>query len=163
MKKIFKWTFFGLAIAFVISQFIRIDKTVPDYNKSADFVAVNSTDQKGAALLKAACYDCHSYESKYPWYSEVAPISWWIGHHIEEGREHLNFSVWASYSFDDKAEIIEESVEEINEGKMPDPNYVRMHSEANLTDADKQILINYLQGAVYAPANSFNENEEEDD
>ncbi len=166
MKKFFKWLFIGLLVAFVVIQFIRIDKSVPEYDKQGDFVAVNSSDPEGAALLKSACYDCHSYESKYPWYAEIAPVSWWVGHHIEEGREHVNFSLWATYSAEDKAEIIEESVEEIEEGKMPDPNYVKMHAEAEMTEANKTVLINYLQslsGQLPVNGESHAEDEEDDD
>lgn len=145
MKKIFKWSFYILLIGFIVIQFIRIDKTVPEYDKTGDFIAVNNPDQKVADMLHNACYDCHSYETVYPWYAEIAPFSWWIGHHIEEGREHVNFSVWSTYSSADQSEILEESAEEIQENKMPDPNYIKMHGNAELSDSDKQLLISFLQ------------------
>lgn len=145
MKKFLKWFFIGLLVVFVVIQFFRIDKSVPDYDKAGDFVAMNPGNAEGATLLKSACYDCHSYETRYPWYAEVAPVSWAIADHVEEGREHVNFSLWGSYSSEDKSEILEESVEEIQEGKMPDPNYVKMHAEAEMTESNKTLLINYLE------------------
>lgn len=145
MKKILKWTAILLLVGFVIIQFFRIDKSVPEFDKNGDFAVVNSTDAAGIKILKNACYDCHSFETKYPWYAEVAPISWWVGDHIEEGREHVNFSLWTSYSSSDQAEIIEESIEEIEEGKMPDPNYVKQHPEAEMTDGNKTALLNFLK------------------
>lgn len=148
MKKIIKWILILLLIGFIVIQFFRIDKTVPEYDKSGDFIAMNNTNEKGSTILKNACYDCHSYETKYPWYAEIAPVSWTLGHHIEEGREHVNFSIWNSYSDEDKEEIIEESIEEVEKGKMPDEGYVSMHDEAKLSEDDKQILFNYLKSAL---------------
>lgn len=163
MKKFLKWTVIILLIGMVIIQFIRIDKSVPEYDKSGDFTAVNSQDAEGIKLLKNACYDCHSYESKYPWYSNIAPVSWMVGHHIEEGREHLNFSLWTSYSVEDKAEIIEESCEEIQEGEMPMSGYVRMHAEADLSEQDKQVLITYLKSAAVGNPSMQSGGEDEQD
>ncbi len=162
MKKILKWTAILLLVGFVIIQFFRIDKSVPEFDKNGDFTVVNSNDAAGVKILKNACYDCHSFETKYPWYAEVAPISWWLADHIEEGREHVNFSLWTSYSAGDQAEIIEESIEEVQEGKMPDPNYVKQHPEAEMTDANKTALLNYLKSVGGSSIGTGTEEGEED-
>lgn len=145
MKKFFKWFFIFLVAGFIVIQFIRIDKSVPDYDVSGDFLAIHKPDAKVATLIKNACYDCHSFESKYPWYAEIAPVSWMVGDHIEEGREHLNFSLWSSLESGKQDHKLEESIEEMEKGKMPDPNYIKMHDEANLSESDQQTLIGYFQ------------------
>ncbi|MBK9192267.1 MAG: heme-binding domain-containing protein [Crocinitomicaceae bacterium] len=163
MKKILKWTFYLLLIGFVVIQFIRIDKSVPEYDKTGDFISVHKPDQKVADMLHNACYDCHSYESVYPWYAEIAPVSWWIGEHIEEGREHLNFSTWSAYDAGKQDDKLEESIEEIQENKMPDPNYIKMHSNADLSDSDKQILVSFLQSLRTNSGSIEGEEHEEED
>lgn len=91
------------------------------------------TPQMGE-IVRRACYDCHSHETDWPWYSRVAPVSFWIRDHVKEGREHLNFSV------SDRGDT-DETVEVLEEGKMPLPSYIQMHSEAELSDEEMEILI----------------------
>lgn len=95
-------------------------------------------------LLKGICYDCHSYQSKYPWYSNFAPLSWWIDDHIEEGREHLNFSIWGNYSAEKKEHKAEECVEEVGEGEMPLTSYQIAHADARLTDEERKLLTDWF-------------------
>jgi hypothetical protein len=164
MKKILKWTFYLLLIGFVIIQFIRIDKSVPEYDKSGDFITMYNPDQKVADMLHNACYDCHSYETVYPWYAEIAPVSWGIEDHVEEGREHLNFSVWSTYDAGKQDHKLEESIEEIQKNKMPDPNYIKMHATAELSESDKQILISFLQSLrTNSGSGEAEDNHEEED
>jgi hypothetical protein len=87
-------------------------------------------------LAKRACYDCHSNETVWPWYSHLAPFSWSVQDHVEEGREHMNFSEWNHPS-----EHAHEAAEEVEEGHMPLPSYVRMHSSARLSDSEREELI----------------------
>lgn len=125
--------------AFVLIQFFRPDRSV---NKSSQ-IALNQifSDKEALNLFQGACKDCHSNETSYPWYSEVAPVSWIIQHHINEGREHANFSLWNTYNKDQKRKILEEAVEEIERDKMPMGGYRLLHSEANLTARAKEKLI----------------------
>ena len=90
------------------------------------------------AILRRSCYDCHSNESKWPWYSRVAPVSWFVAGHVKEGREHLNFSDWAPIR--DNMYIREEIYEETAEGKMPLKSYLLMHSGAKVTKAELETL-----------------------
>lgn len=76
----------ALAIILVGIQFIRIDKQNPTIVAGNDFIVINDTPEDVATLLKTACYDCHSNETKYPWYTNISPISWFVKHHIDEGR-----------------------------------------------------------------------------
>jgi len=115
-------------------QFVPVSKTNPPV--TGEIKAPNDVMQ----ILRTSCYDCHSNEVVWPWYSNVAPMSWLVAYDVDEAREHMNFSEWASYSADDKAEDIEEIWEEVEEGNMPLWYYLPLHPEARLLDADKQTI-----------------------
>jgi len=134
MKKVLKPILVGLLVTFVVIQFIARPEKISEPVNENDIISVLEIEGPIATMLKSACYDCHSDQPRYPWYASVAPVSWKIGEHIEEGRDELNFSKWATYSAKRRDHKLEEMIEEVEEGKMPQPNYVRMHSEAKLTD-----------------------------
>jgi len=92
------------------------------------------------AVLRRACYDCHSNETVWPWYSRVAPASWLIAHDVNEGREHLNFSTWTALSEDERRRRLEELVEQVNRGAMPPGIYTPLHPEAHLSLNDIRTL-----------------------
>ena len=85
-------------------------------------------------------YDCHSNETRWPWYSRIAPVSWLVSSDIADGREALNFSEWDRYSDKEKIKHIRESWEEISEREMPPYIYIKMHPESKLTTRDKMLL-----------------------
>ena len=91
-------------------------------------------------LARRACFDCHSNESVWPWYSNIAPVSWLVYHDVEEGRQYMNFSKWDTYKRQSH-----ELPEVVAEGYMPLPIYLVMHPEADLTNAEKQELIQGFQ------------------
>jgi hypothetical protein len=135
----------GLVVLFVVIQFFRIDKTNPEVIPENDFIAITNPPENVANSLKTTCYDCHSNESKYPWYSNVAPVSWWVKDHINEGRDELNFSEWGTFSEKRKAKKIEEVVEEVEEGEMPLPPYLITHSDAKLSETQTKELIDWFK------------------
>lgn len=126
-------------------QFIRIDKTTEPVNPATDFIALTSANAEVANTLKIACYDCHSNQPTYPWYTNIAPVSWWIKHHIDEGSHHLNFSIWGTYKEKRKNHKLDECVEMIEEGEMPMTSYTIMHGDAKLTDAQKLQLVEFFK------------------
>jgi cbb3-type cytochrome oxidase cytochrome c subunit len=132
-------------VLFIVIQVFRINKTITPVNEQTDFMAVTQTNPEVATILKNACYDCHSNQPTYPWYTSVAPVSWWIKNHINEGSKHLNFSIWQTYTVKRKDHKLEECVEMIEEGEMPMNSYTWMHQEAKLTDAQKQLLIDWFK------------------
>ena len=132
-------------VLFIVIQVFRINKTITPVNEQTDFMAVTQTNPEVAAVLKNACYDCHSNQPTYPWYTSVAPVSWWIKNHINEGSKHLNFSIWQTYTVKRKDHKLEECVEMIEEGEMPMNSYTWMHPEAKLTDAQKLLLIDWFK------------------
>ena len=123
-----------LAIAAValllVIQLVPVDRSNPPVESEVP------ADAETRAILKRACYDCHSHETRWPWYAKVAPVSWLVAHDVEEGREHLNFSAWNRYDAKKQAKKLDEVWEEVEEGEMPLWFYVPLHPEAKLSDAD---------------------------
>jgi hypothetical protein len=101
------------------------------------------------AILDRACMDCHSHESRWPWYAYVAPASWLVVYDVHEGREHLNLSKWDDYSADRQRKKTRAIWEEVEEGEMPLPPYVWMHPEAKLSDADAATLRAFSETRVH--------------
>ena len=132
-------------IVFALIQFIPINRTNKPVDSKVDFVKVYKTPKNVEKLLRNACYDCHSNETVYPDYAFVAPISWSIKHHVNEGRERVNFSVWSTYNTDQKNHIIDDILETVESKEMPLKGYLPMHPEANLTDAQRKIFNDYFK------------------
>ncbi len=136
----------GLVIVLVLIQFFR-----PEPNQSEDQTAAVSTKyalpNEVSHILQNACNDCHSNQTNYPFYAQIQPIGWWLNGHIEEGKEHLNFSEFTHLSIADQNHQFEEIVEVIEENEMPLKSYTYMglHPEANLTDEEKSTLINWAK------------------
>jgi len=135
----------ALGVLLILIQFIRIDKTNPASDPQQDFVAVVNPPENVREIIVAACYDCHSNQTSYPWYTNVAPVSWWIKGHINNGRKNLNFSTWGAYSQDKKEHKLEECAEVVGNGWMPLGSYTWLHAEAKLTDEKRIELIGYFQ------------------
>lgn len=133
----------GLLLVLLTVQFIPVDRTTEKAEPAMDFLT-QQVSAPAAEMLKAACYDCHSNETEYPFYTSIAPVSWYIQKHINHGREHLNFSIWTSYSAEDREHILEEMIEEIEDNKMPLKSYRLLHGEARLSDGEKEELTNWL-------------------
>lgn len=133
-----------LLVAFVIIQFFRIDKTNPAPTPGMDFLNIKNTPESTAKLIKNGCYDCHSNESKYPWYSNIQPIAWFLKKHIDDGRKELNFSTFATYEPKRQAHKLQEAAEMIENGAMPLESYILMHPEAKFTEAQKKEIIDYF-------------------
>ncbi|RMH04788.1 MAG: heme-binding protein [Planctomycetota bacterium] len=121
-----------LLVAFVAIQFVPVECSNPPVVSDFDGPA------EIAALLRRACYDCHSNETRWPWYARVAPVSWLLAEHVEDGRKHLNFSEWDE---DEAWENKEEIGEEVGEGEMPLKGYALLHAEARLSEEERAALL----------------------
>ncbi|MEC5172071.1 heme-binding domain-containing protein [Chryseobacterium nepalense] len=108
-----------ILVAFIIIQFFPIDKTNPAPTPGMDFLKIKNTQTEIAKLIKVSCYDCHSNETTYPWYSNIAPASWIMKNHIDEGRKELNFSTFAMYEQKDQAHKLQECIEMVESKEMP--------------------------------------------
>jgi hypothetical protein len=100
-------------------------------------------DTQTRDLAVRACFDCHSNETTWPWYSNIAPVSWLVAHDVEEGRQRMNFSEWNRAH-----NAVGEVSEVVNSGEMPPFYYAIMHPKAQLTDAEKQILVNGITSSA---------------
>ena len=123
-----------LIIAVVGIQFVPVERTNPHVTGEIEAPA------EVMDILRRSCYDCHSNETVWPWYSRVAPVSWLVIDDVDEGREEMNFSDWSAYSEKKKGKKIHEIWEEVSEGEMPMWYYTILHSEAELSAADKETL-----------------------
>ena len=137
-----------LVLAVVGIQFIPVDRSNPTSNPDEDFIAVAQLSPEISVKLKQACFDCHSNYSRYPWYSYVAPSSFFVANHIKEGREELNFSVWTTYSTKKQIHKLEECIESLREGWMPLDSYVLMHNEADLSTEDRNAMATEMENVL---------------
>ncbi|MCB9360486.1 MAG: heme-binding domain-containing protein [Flavobacteriales bacterium] len=135
----------GVVLLLVIIQFFRIDKTNPEVIQENDFIAITNPPEEIAAIIKTSCYDCHSFETKYPWYTNISPIAWWVKHHINEGREELNFSEWGTFKEKRKKHKLEECIEMVEENEMPLESYLITHSDSKLSDSQKTELLKWFK------------------
>ena len=140
----------GLVLVLAVMQFIPTGAPENSDDLSNDLIANNSIPDDVALMLKTSCYDCHSNQTDYRWYSHVAPVSFLVARDVREGREHLNFSEWESMSKMDRAEVLDEMGEEVEEGEMPMKIYFITHSDATLTDAQRTRLMEW--GEAFAEA-----------
>ena len=101
--------------------------------------------EEAREVLRRACYDCHSHETRWPWYGYVAPLSWWLEEHIHHARDDMNLSRWPTYDLHEQEYIFEDIREEILEDEMPLKSYRIMHAGARLTEADKEILLEWAR------------------
>ena len=129
----------------VLIQFIPSNLPDVTFENPNDLLANNDVPENIESLLRASCYDCHSNESVYPWYSYVAPVSYLISKDTREGRHHLNFSEWEKMDSIEKAEALEDIAEEVEEGEMPMKIYPIMHSNARLSDADRNAIADWAE------------------
>ena len=118
----------------VAIQFIPIDKTNPIVTAELD------ASREIVSVLKRSCYDCHSNETVWPWYSNIAPVSWLVASDVNDARAHLNFSKWENLSRKDRVKMKEEIWEEIEDEKMPLWKYNILHPDASLKQKDKELI-----------------------
>ena len=141
MKRKLIWIFATLGAVFALLQFTNPPRTNPPVAPGHDLMATNAPPAEIAALMHSACYDCHSYETKWPWYSHVAPVSWLVANDVTRGRERLNFSEWPRALPERAAKRLERISEEVDYQDMPPAKYTVLHPEARLTaDQRRQII-----------------------
>ncbi len=131
--------FIVLLLVIVISQFLRPDKNESSYDNIASFEEATMVSSEVKAILQNNCYDCHSTNTRYPWYMEVSPVSHWMAYHIEEGKEHFNVAKWDTYTKKQKDHKLEEFIEELEKKKMPLKSYTWINGELSNEDAEKLI------------------------
>ena len=143
MKKKLKWIFGALVAGFGLLQLMNPPRTNPPVLPGHDLMAASPPPPPVAAILHAACYDCHSHETRWPWYSHIAPVSWLVAGDVKRGRERLNFSEWPRDLPERAAKRLERISEEVDYKEMPPAKYTLMHPEARLTASQREQLMHW--------------------
>jgi hypothetical protein len=138
-----KWIFAALVVVFVLLQFTSPPRMNPPVVPGHDLLATNPPPPEIAALLHNACYDCHSDETRWPWYSHIAPVSWLVADDVKDGRERMNFSDWPRALPERAAKRLERISEEVDDKEMPPAKYTLLHAEARLTAGQREQLIHW--------------------
>jgi len=143
MKKIIKFIGISLLVIFLLMQFYPRATKNSELSTTFDITRVHTVPDSVQQILKTSCYDCHSNNTDYPWYSNVQPLSYWHNDHIVEGKKELNFSTFATYTVARQYRKLEEIAEEVKENEMPLESYTFIHRNAILNTQQKLIISNW--------------------
>ena len=147
MPKLAKSILIVLVVAFLAIQVVRPERTNPPVDPSRTIHSQLQPPAEVAGILERSCNDCHSSQTRWPWYSNVAPTSWLLVSHVNHAREHLNLSEWAKYERKDADELLEEICEETSKGEMPLPSYLLIHRSSKLSAQDVRTLCEWSKAA----------------
>ena len=149
MKRILKRTLLTLVAALVVAQFVGPSRTNPPTDAAKTLHSRTPIPADVDAILTRSCRNCHSNETRWPWYAHVAPMSWSVISHVNEGREHLNLSEW-THTPEEGADLLDSVCKEVRRGTMPIASYTWIHRSAILSDADKKTLCRWTADAADA-------------
>jgi hypothetical protein len=152
------WLLGGSAVLLLAIQLVPNELPVVETDNPGDMIQSEIVDDNVAMMLKTSCYNCHSNESQYPWYSYVAPASWLVTKDVREAREELNFSNWEDYDMIEQLEKLDDIYLEVEAGKMPLGIYTLMHPAAKLDEAQQKVIMEWAEATMDVIA----EEEEED-
>jgi cytochrome c551/c552 len=147
IERLIKWSVITLAIVFALLQFVQPAKTNPQVNESRTIQAHAEMPPEVSSIFARSCNDCHSNKTTWPWYSNVAPFSWFVTDHVNEGRRHLNFSDWSRLNEREAAGQLDQICREVKEGGMPLTSYILIHRNAKLSHQDIQTICNWTTRA----------------
>ena len=145
MKKILRWIGIAIVVIVVGIQFVRPQRENPPVDQSATISAQSAITPAVAALVKTSCFDCHSNETRWPWYSEVAPVSWLVAGDVRNGRNHLNFSEWGKYTKSKRVLKLGQIYEQVSKNGMPLEKYLYIHTDARLSAADRDSIVSWTE------------------
>lgn len=131
-----------LLIIFVILQAFRPEKNNSG-KKENDISKKYPVSPAVEQILAKACNDCHSNNTNYPWYAEVQPVGWWLADHIKDGKRHMNFNEFSTYKVARQYHKLEECIDQVKDSEMPLESYTAIHKNANLSEEEKNTLINW--------------------
>lgn len=136
-----KKTVISIVVILILMQFIRIDKNNPDIDEKIALQAPKDV----MGLLKRSCYDCHSFETKWPYYADIAPVSFFVSSHVKKARKAINFSQYKSIDEKIKVQRLKRAIITVNNGMMALPSYISAHEEAQLNKSEKEILTKWFK------------------
>ena len=131
-------------MALIVIQFFPITLNESDTVPQSDFMVENQVPATIKNRLQVSCYDCHSNNTDYPWYSKIQPSAWYLEDHIQEGKDELNFNEWAEYSDRRKNSKLRSIISQIEEDEMPLDSYTLIHRDAILSDEDKTLIVDFI-------------------
>lgn len=141
----------GILVAGLIAiQFFQPEKNHGESSTEADLISFLEVPEDIASVLKTSCYDCHSNKTEYPWYSRIAPVSWYLDRHIREGKEELNFSEFGRMKKSKKVASLSDICEVVESGTMPLNSYLLIHRQARLGEPESEALCNWSEKASMA-------------
>jgi len=143
MRKYLKIRYLILLI--IAIQFYRPSKNIQNKKSKTNIFEIEHASVDVQDLIETSCYDCHSNNTHYPWYAEIAPVSWWLDHHINEGKGELNFDLWGTYSEKRKRHKLKEMKEMLEEHEMPLETYLWLHKDAKLTEDQINTIIDWAR------------------
>ena len=135
-----------LLFALIVIQFFHPEKNKSEGVQSNYIGNTYPIPPEVSKILEKACDDCHSNNTRYPWYSKIQPVDWWLDNHIREGKKQLNFDEYTNRPLRVQYHKMEEAIEQIKEGEMPLNSYTWVHKDARLTDEEKDVLISWAEG-----------------
>jgi len=136
--KVTQWVLLSCLVLLIAAQAVRPDRTNPASPPGASLLPKATPEV--AAILNRACRDCHSNETRWPWYTSVAPTSWFVVNHVNHAREHFNYSQWTSIDEDEQDKLLGSMCSLAERGRMPLPSYLLLHRDATLSPADVRTL-----------------------
>ncbi|MDB5228137.1 MAG: cytochrome [Bacteroidota bacterium] len=137
--------FIFLIVVFIVLQFFRPAKNQSNELLPSDITNVTVVPDSVLHLLKIACYDCHSNNTRYPWYNNIQPVYWWMNNHIQDGKKRLNFSTFGDYGLKKAAKKMKGIAKVIEKDEMPLPSYTLIHRDAILNDHQKSLILNWAK------------------
>jgi hypothetical protein len=144
IKKVFMFSVVVFVATLTVIQFFGIDKTNPAVVNGETLAAAVNVPGNVRDILERSCRDCHTNTTLYPWYASIQPSGWFLKNHIDDGRSHLNFSVFNTYPGKRKIKKLEEVCEQADSKEMPLPSYLWIHRDATLKDGDSKILCDWV-------------------
>ena len=145
--RVVRWLLLIGVVLFVIVQFVRPAKTNPAIDQSLAIESHLNVDPKVAAIFDRSCADCHSNKTRWPWYSHVAPVSWFVIDHVNEGRGHLNFSEWGTYDKQQQRDLLRDICGEVKRGTMPLSSYTPLHPGSKVSGEDVTTICEWTSQA----------------
>ena len=140
-----KKIFVGVVVLLGAAQFVRPGKNLSPISGPDDIAVKHPVPAQVMTVLRQACYDCHSNNTRYPWYTEVQPVGWWLNWHVNDGKRHLNFSQFGGYSAKRAGKKLEQITDEVKQHGMPLPSYTWMHPGARLTPDEIRLLADWAE------------------
>ena len=150
MRKIIVWT---VLVLLVVIQFIRPSRNNDGKTAGSAFVQMYGVPDSVNQILREACYDCHSNNTRYPWYTNIQPVGWILAGHIKRGKSKLNFSEFNSYSNRRKVSKLKEIANQIEDNEMPLSSYKLMHKKARLSTMEKNLIVSWMKNKTDSISN----------